>query len=103
MLGLKTFFISPHDGDYFHNYNNIVSDLTLLCFNVVCNEETMVFPKRRKKEGMNVEGGIYQVFEISAVPGVHLSAFPVDLIASSSKQVAVWFQPEAEPMVTNES
>ncbi len=47
MLGLKTFFISPHDGDYFHNYNNIVSDLTLLCFNGVCNEETMVFPKRR--------------------------------------------------------
>lgn len=40
-------FISPYDGDYFHNYNNIVSDLTFLCFNGVCNEETMVFPKRR--------------------------------------------------------
>ncbi len=47
MLGLKTFFISPYGGDYFQNYNNIVSDLIFLCFNGVCNEETMVFPKRR--------------------------------------------------------
>lgn len=45
MLGLKTFFISPHDGDYFHNYNNMVSDLTLLCFNGACMKRQWSFQK----------------------------------------------------------
>lgn len=69
----------------------------------MCDEETIAFPKRQYKYSSMWKYVPEFLWGLSAVPGVPLFSFPVDLVALSSKQAAVCFQTGAEPMVTNES
>lgn len=62
-----------------------------MCFNGVCNEEKMVFPKRRNRNNSNVVGGMYQVFFEISLQSQEFLFLPFQLILSLRHQNKLQF------------